>query len=164
MFDVENVPIELLLLSGSRLAMGRIFLGAGGAGNFSIALLANALESGVIARLIGINVTGGNQAILLGPTQNTAAQGGTRAFADTRVFGEGTALQMQGSNNNLVAGSTFYSIPTLSNGEVRWEPPGGIAVITPGGAFSVSASVANISITVSYLWIERQAQPSELNL
>lgn len=164
MFDVENVPAELLLLSGSRLCMGNLFLAAGGATFFSTGLLRNNAGSGVIARLIEINVTAVQQNIALGPTLNSAAATGTRAFVDGRVFGEGTALVTQGSNNTLVVGSLFYTINTGSDGTIIYRPPAAVAVISPGTAFSVGCALADTALNLSFLWIERQAQPSELNL
>ena len=164
MIDVENVPAELLLLSGSRLCMGTALLGAGGATFFGQMLLRNDAESGVIARLIEIDVTSPAGTIVLGPTLNSDTAIGVQAFADTRVFGEGTALKIQGSNNNLVFGSLFWAPSTAPDGRYVWRPPAAISVIAPGSAFSVSNGSDNESLRVNFLWIERQAQPSELNL
>jgi len=164
MIDVENVPAELLLLAGSRLCMGRAFLLAGGPAFFSTMLLRNDARTGVVARLIHINVSSSSGQLVMGPTTNSDTLLGGEAFADTRVFGEGTALKIQGSNNNLVFGSAFWNPATDASARYVWEPPAAIAVIAPGAAFSVSNQTADLGITVSWLWIERQAQPSELNL
>lgn len=164
MFDVENVPAELLLLSGARLCMGSALLGAGGATFFGHILLRNQGGSGMIARLLEVNVTAPAGTLVLGPTQNSDTPIGATAFADGRVFGEGTALGIQGSNNNLVIGSAFWLPTTAADGKYVWQPPAAIAVITPGNAFSVSNGSDNESLRVNFLWIERQAQPSELNL
>ena len=164
MLDVENLPAELLLLSGSRLCMGTALLGAGGALNFGIILLRNNAGSGIIVRLVEINVTAAAGTIVLGPTQNSDTLLGGEAFADTRIFGEGTAAKIMGSNNNLVFGSNFWAPTTNLSNTYTWKPPSGIAVIAPGAAFSVGNGSANIALRVNFLWIERQAQPSELNL
>jgi len=164
MIDVENVPAELLLLSGSRLCMGTVILTAGGAAMFGTVLLRNNAGTGVIARIIMIDVGSASGTLVLGPTLNSAAAAGAEAFADTRVFGEGTALKIQGSTNNLVFGSNFWNPLTDASGRYTWEPPAAIAVIAPGAAFSIGNATANLGITVNLLWIERQAQPSELNL
>ena len=165
MIDVENVPAELLVLSGTRLAMGTIFLGAGGAGFFSKAMLRNPGQSGALIRVLVVNArlsVAGN--ILLGPSQNTFGTAGTQAFADGRVFGEGTVGRVLGLNNDLVAGSTFFRIRDQVIEGVNWQPPVAPMVISPGTALEVSAGSDNVAIAVSFLWVERVAQPSELNL
>lgn len=164
MIDVENVPAELLALSGARLCAGNMFIDAGGPTFFSIALLRNNAGTGVIGRLIEISVTSVTQNIALGPTLNSDAALGTRAFIDGRLFGEGTVLVTQGNNNSLVVGSIFYAINTGLEGTVIYHPPAAIGIITPGTAFSVSAGTVDTAINVSFLWLERVAQPSELNL
>jgi len=164
MIDVENVPAELLLLSGSRLCMGRASLAAGGATFFSTMLLRNSGGTGVVARLIAVNVTSESGQLVMGPTLNSNTLLGGEAFADTRVFGEGTALKIQGNNNSLVTGPAFWNPATDASDSYNWEPPAAIAVIAPGAAFSVGNQTSNLGMTVSWLWIERQAQPSELNL
>jgi len=164
MIDVENVPAELLLLSGSRLCMGTALLGAGGAGMFGIMLLRNAGNSGIIARLMEVNVTAADGTIVLGPTLNSDTAIGAEAFADTRIFGEGTALKIQGSNNNLAFGSNFWAPTTDADSIYVWRPPAAISVIAPGTAFSVGNGAANVALRVNFLWLERAAQPSELNL
>jgi len=164
MIDVENVPAELLALSGARLCMGATKLGAGGATMFGVHLLRNNAGSGVIARLMMVVVQAAQQTINMGPTQNSGTLGGVRAFADTRLFGEGTALKTMQDNNGLVTGSLFFRYNTDSDAQMVWKPPAAISVITPGNSFSVANGIVNSSLAVSWLWIERQAQPSELNL
>lgn len=163
--DVENIPAELLLLMGTRLCMGRTNTSAGGAGTFGVHLLRNDGGSGVIARLISVVVGPGTSVPYnLGPTQNSGTPGGVRAFADTRVFGEGTSLVTQQDNTGLVTGSTFLTLRSGTNAMAIWQPPVAIAVITPGNAFSVSNGNANEGLQVSWVWVERVAQPSELTL
>ena len=163
MIDVENLPAELLLLSGSRLCMASGSL-ASNVGFFTQMFLRNPTGSGVVARLIMIECVISAQTIVFGPTLNSSTALGGEAFADTRVFGEGTALKLQGNNNFGSAGSTFWQQRALVDLTLTWAPPGGIAVIAPGAAFSAGPLLNNQSFTASWLWIERQAQPSELNL
>lgn len=165
MFDVENVPAELLLLSGSRLCMARTFTAAGGAGKFGVHLLRNNGDTNAVARLMQVSIAVGvDQGIVCGPTQNSGTAQGTRAFADGRVFGEGTTLVTQADNTGLVPGSTFFEFDAALGQTNFWEPPSAIGVITPGTAFSVGNNSSNVALTVSWLWIERVAQESELNL
>ena len=165
MFDVENVPAELLLLAGSRLCMGTISSAAGGVGFFSQTIIRNPGDSGVIARIVAIDArisVIGN--IVIGPSQNSLTAGGARAFADTRVFGEGTTLVLQQANNLLSAGSTFYIIRDNTLAGIHFEPPSSIAVLAPGGGLQVSPQGSDRAIDASFIWVERVAQPSELNL
>jgi len=163
MIDVENLPIELLLLAGSRLCMGNASLGSNPA-TFTQMFLRNPAGSGVVARLIMIECVISAQSCVFGPTQNSSTNLGGEAFADTRIFGEGTALKLQGANNFGSAGSTFWQQRSLVDLTLTFAPPGGIAVIAPGAAFSAGPAATNQSFTASWLWIERQAQPSELTL
>jgi len=162
--DVEQAPAELLLLAGTRLCMGTASVAAGGPGNFTTIFLRNPGDSGVIARLFYVSLAGTDGTILLGPSLNSAPQVGTLANADGRIFGDDPTLQLQGNNNNLVAGVVFNTLVTGADGFIQWEPPVAIGVITPGTAFSFGRSVADLSLRVNVMWIERPAQPSELNL
>lgn len=162
--DVENVPAELLLLAGQRLCMGRVILAAGGVGNFATVILRNRAGTGQLARITSIQaISSAGDDIVVGPTQNTLAAAGASAFSDTRVFGEGTALQLQGANNLLVVGSDFYRFRVSTAQFVLVLPPA-IAVIAPGAGLSISSGTADLALTVSVTWVERVAQPSELNL
>ena len=163
MLDVENIPAELLLLSGSRLCMGTV-LQAANVGFFSKAILRNPSESGMIGRLVMITVNAVGTNVVFGPTLNSDVASGASAFADTRVFGEGTALKTQGNNNLLAVGSTFWVDTVDASGRLRWEPPVAISVIAPGSGFEVTANTLNLALRCNFLWIERQAEPSELAL
>lgn len=165
MIDVENVPPELALLSGNRLAMGTRVEAAGGAGFFSTIILRNPGGTGAIIRvtLVSIHVSTGGGNAVLGPTLNSFTAGGQRAFSDGRVFGEGTVGVIQRANNLLTTGSSFFRVRDDGTGKIL-APPDGIAVLSPGTALQVSAESANTAITVSFMWMERTAQPSELNL
>ncbi len=165
MIDVENVPGKLLLLGGTRLCMGRTSTAGGGAGNFGIHLLRNNAGSGVVATLTALVVGFGvGSNFNLGPTENSGTPGGTRAFVDGRVFGEGTALITQQDNNSLVTGSLFGTITADAQGFVYFEVPKALGIITPGNAFSVSNATANEALRVTWFWRERQALESEFNL
>ncbi len=163
--DVERVPPELLVLGGSRKAIGRVVLNAGGALNFGHAFLRNNDDSGMIGRLEQMIIWSDTaQRVVVGPTTNSDIASGTRAFTDTRLFGEGTALVTQGNNNLLVIGADFGRIALNGVDSVIWEVPSGISVIGPGTAFMVSNGTANTNLHITFLWVERQAEPSELDL
>lgn len=162
--DVENVPYELLLLLGSRTCMGYALAGPGGATFFTTVFIHNPPDSGVIARLTHLSVEAADMTVLIGPTLNVADEVGARAFTDGRVFGEGTTLRMQGNNNNLVIGAAFSTLVTGSEGFIQYAPPGGIMTLSPGTSFSVGAGADNEFLRANFIWVERQAEPSELNI
>lgn len=161
--DVENIPLELRLLSGSRVCMGTISV-AGAVSNFAQAILRMNAGTGMIARVIG--VAGGpetDQVLAIGPTQNSFAAGGSRAFVDGRVFGQGTAAVLQ-AGISLSIGSNFGLI-SGSSSQIFWHfPPGGLGVITPGNGFSLSTTSSDTNLTAMFVWEERVALPSELSL
>ena len=127
-------------------------------------ILRNRAGTGQLARITSIQaISSAGDDIVVGPTQNTLAAAGASAFSDTRVFGEGTALQLQGANNLLVVGSDFYRFRVSTAQFVLVLPPA-IAVIAPGAGLSISSGTADLALTVSVTWVERVAQPSELNL
>lgn len=165
MIDVEQVPAELLILGGSRLCMGTISSAAGGAPFFSTTLLRNPGGSGVVIRVVYIvarlSVVGN---IVIGPTLNSFTPGGSRAFSDLRIFGEGTVGQLSQANNLLTAGSTFFVMRDQLLTGFFLEPPVAIAVLSPGTGLQVSPQGDNRAIDTSFIWVERVAQQSELNL
>jgi len=163
MLDVENLPSELLLLSGTRLCVGHIAVLAVGA-TIPQAMLRVALETSVVATIHMVSMFSETaQRIAMGPTQNVYPDPGAQAFTDGRVFGEGTVAKVLG-DNLLVVGSDFYRLQIPAGTSIDFIPPKGFSVVTPGTAFSVSGTVGATPLDVSFFWSERVAQPSELNL
>lgn len=164
MIDVENVPAELLLLMGSRLALGGDNLAAPAATFFAQMMLRNPANSGFIITVLEARCSSTtDQQFVWGPTQNTLATAESTAFADTRVFPEGTVGQVL-SESLLVVGPTFGHGRALANTDLILNVPRGLAVLTPGTAFSVSTTDDATVLTATFTWLERVAQPSELNL
>ena len=164
MFDVENVPPELLLLMGSRLCLGGEVLDAAGATLINQAMLRNPGGSGAILTLLSIRVSDPtSQDFVWGPTLNTLAVASPTAFSDTRVFGEGTVGQVL--NEPLLVPGPIFGAQFVTGGRgFEIAVPRGLAVIAPGAAFSISSTVANLPMSFCFTWVERTAQPSELNL
>lgn len=165
MFDVENLPSDLLLLAGTRLAMGEINLGPGGAGTFVQCMLRNPGDSGSIITLHQIRVGSGNAQLFgVGPSLNTLGTASDTAFVDTRIFPEQPVGQVLFDVTLMVIGPTVFHLRAAANEEAVFSYPPGLAVIAPGTAFSVTTFVANTNMTCSFFWRERVAQPSELQL
>ncbi len=160
--DVERVPAELLLLGGTRLAMGSLRVVAAGA-NFAQVMLRNPGGSGQLITVTEVRISSPtSQRFVIGPTQNTFTVAGNQAIADTREFPNGPTGQVLG-DSLLVFGASFWQ-PFLLDQEIVVQPPDALAVLAPGTALSVSASVSTSDVTVSFLWRERSAEESELRI
>jgi len=164
MFDVENVPAELLLLMGTRLCLGGESLSAPGVTLFNQAMLRNPVGSGALITLLEIQVSSTvAQRYVWGPTLNTFANAEPTAFVDGRVFGQGTVGQVL-TEALLVVGPEFGTVRVQGNTPLKLAVPRGLAVLSPGTAFAISTTSADTALHLTFTWIERTAQPSELNL
>jgi len=164
MIDVENVPAELLLLMGSRLALGGADLAVAGGSFFNQAMLRNPGQSGIIITLLEARPSSlTSQTFAWGPTVNTLPDTEVSGFTDTRVFGEGTVGQVL-SDQLLVPGPSFGFARVQSGRDFVLAVPRGLAVLGPGTAFGITCTTLNTDFQVAFTWLERVAQPSELNL
>lgn len=162
MFDVENVPPELLLLMGSKLCVGGETLGAIAA-NFRIGMLHNPPGSGALLTITEIRCSStASQRYVWGPTLNVFSTIEPTAFTDLRVFGQGTIGQIL-STTSLAIGPTFGHARALAQTDMVVKVPRGIGVLSPGTSFTISNTVVNTDFTYTFSWLERIAQPSELN-
>lgn len=163
--DVEQTPPELLALSGTRIASGLLVLAAGGAGNFSRAQLFNPAGSNAVIRVTRIFVSSENASnFTMGITSTElTASTGTEATLDGRLTGEGTIGQVQGANNAAVVTQFPYQQKIHVARGVPIDFDVG-PVLTPGTGLEIDQQTANLDMFVSFVWTERVAQPSELNL
>ena len=164
MLDVENLQSELYALMGSKLATGLIILAAGGPGNFSRTALNNPAGSGVLIRIqqIFVRSTTGMPGTL-GISTDTHTTAGTQANLDSRFRAEGTVGQISGQADAAVVTQFPFQFRITSGGYEN-NFLGGGPVVAPGASFSIHGQVADNDMYVSILWLERVAQPSELNL
>jgi len=162
--DVERVPAELLVLGGTRLAMG-FTEQPGVAANFAQSMLRNPGGSNVIITILEARFSALTaQEILGGPTLNTFATAGTTVFADTRLGLVSPPTGLVLSDQLLVVGSEFYRFQVEASIDQVWSPPKAIAVLAPGSAFSLSTTSVASQFTCSWTWQERSAEESELSL
>ncbi len=163
MFDVENVPAELLLLGGSKLCVGGAQRGTGGVGTFQQTVLRNPVRSGIIATVLEVAVSSATAQIMnYGMTQNTFAIAGQTAFADGRVFGEGTVCSIT-SEGGLSVGPAFGRFRVNGSQSHIIHPVRALAVLSPNSGFVVSTTDDDTTFENGWTWIERIAEPSELN-
>jgi len=164
MLDVENLPGELYLLAGTKIAYGgRSVLGA--AGQFPRFQLFNPVDSGVIATITSITVaTTTAQEILL--TQTTTAEStdsNNQRVRDFRVglASEPTCILFFASEAAALGATLIFRLS--SNVTFRLTDPNGICVLAPGTGLTVSAGTVATRMLVNFFWRERVAEQSELN-
>ena len=165
-FDVEQAPAELLILGGTHLASGRS-IEIGVASNFQRSQIRNPGQSGSIITVLQVSVFSSlAQGIGMGITLNTFANLNTAntSFLDGRLIGAAVPVGQVRDDIGLVADVDFYEIRTDATRSIDYKPPKAVAVLSPGTAFSVTTTVVNTLLLCSFLWMERPAEESELNL
>ena len=166
-FTLEDDAPEWYALSGGRLCMGQGALAAGGAGNRSQIQLRNAGSSGMIVRLEAIlcastaAVFGFPVRRFNGTLTGTSAVVGLR---DTRVQ-QTPAASVLTQNNAAAQGTTqgvifpSFGIAGLYSGTWIWP-----IVLGPATGIMVDPGADNQDLQAVFIWRERAAEPSELQL
>jgi len=165
MIDVENLPPELYLLSGTRLCFGGASEGPS-AGNFARVQVFNPADSGNILTVTSaVFSTNTTQIIRWAlttvehPTVVTAAR-----FRDSRLpVGEAPLGQIRTRDDAGAATPIGVLRVTLAE-PVVLQDPNGLAVLAPDTGFEVGADSANTGVRATFYWKERPTQPSEINL
>jgi len=167
MFDVENMPGELLRLAGTRICLGGGTLAAVAA-QAATAVLENPAGSGVLAILERVDVASQQDITLRWGVQNgfraTAVGIGTEDFRDTRDVAPAFPVcnVRQISEAPLPNGTN----QTRLRANQPWiiEAPDSICVLAPGTSFEIGSGSVNTSFFYGFSWRERVAEQSELNL
>jgi len=161
--DLENLPAELLLLRGWRKFSAFATQVAVAAQTTALQLVVPDANTNlvVVEKLIikvqtASNVTIGTNVAAFTELANVNNQ-------DTRSPEASNAhVRLAGTNN--AATTANGAILRLTTGVDReFEVPGGIAVLGPGGVFSVIVSTGDLDLTVSFFGRERIAEPSEVS-
>lgn len=163
--DVENVPPELLLLGGTIIAHGSLAQ----SGTAAVQLRAqvfNPVDSGNLITVTSCGVSSSTAQLLNFGLVNTtlSIQNAVQRPLDGRVdlgnpvlgeirFGTNAAVAPATGNVTVRALETFQ---LLSDGDA--------AVLPPGIGFQVTTTVLNTQLVAHFIWRERPAEPSELNL
>ena len=165
--DVESVPGELLLLSGTRICHGSA--GATGAGGeVPNVILANPVDSGLLITLTQVSVAAlvntqririAIEGAISGAAQNT------QRFRDSRLlslvsFPTGQIRTF--SNPSVPAQDIDFIMKPDTTDFV--SDPNGLAVLAPGTQYLVASLLVTGTIVVTFWWRERTAELSELNL
>jgi len=161
--DVENLPLDLYALMGTRIAAG-----ISGEPNvvafFQAAMLNNPVGSNMIIVLeqvsIRVNV---EQFVVGGLTTNVYANTNVQQFQDGRFFPATVPTGRVLDDLILIPAPEFDRFRVVDTGFFEYAPAGGVAVLTPGMSYGVANTVLDTSLHTGWKWRERVAEPSELN-
>lgn len=166
MFDVENMPGELLRLSGTRLGMGTDTFNATVAEIPKIQLF-NPVDSGLLVTLTTLVITQGVAAELVRFAFTSSALTnniGNTPFRDTRDgIGLSTVAQVR-SLSSAAGVASHFSYRSLADTAVQFHDNNGVCVLGPGTGITIATQNTNRSLTVAFMWRERVVESSELNL
>lgn len=162
--DVENLPLELMVLSGWRKAFIYVSRTAG-VGDVVAANLFNPLASGQIAvveRIEWLVSTTDNVDVDI--VQNTLTGGQTKGlFRDSRLGGDRLSTLFATTQTGINTDPILRRF-SIANATEFLEERDGLFVLAPGNAVQVGyASVTNQFLGVAFWWRERTAEQSELN-
>jgi len=163
--DVESVPGELLLLSGTSLCHGA-GSALGAAGEIPNIILFNPPGSGHLITITQVAVRSsiGNDIM-----RCEVSSGVSGAQLDTERFREGRLItpttvpvgQVRSlSNPSQIAEQVAFALPI--DDSKFFSDQNGLAVLAPDTKYVVASTSVTTTITVTFWWRERQAQESEL--
>ena len=164
MFDVENMPAELLFLSGTKIAMGASLLGASVAENNHHQLF-NPADSGHLLTLTDVYLsTVTASGVMLWEASLASAplttDVGNNPLRDTRL---GVAQLPVGQiRNDQSAGGVATQLSfRVENPPFHIQPKNSIAVLFPGTGITFVSEIVNFDSSVSFFWRERAFLQSE---
>lgn len=162
-FDVENMPAELLLLSGTRIAFGGGTL-AGAAGTAPKMQLFNPAGSDHLITLTSVIASCDNGIVLRwGRTLTALSSGiGTETFRDSRLIITGLPVgEIRQEAAAALATATNQTL-VLANSPLYISDPNDLIVLAPGEGWEIGSGNNNVQIYTSFVWRERTAEQSEL--
>lgn len=163
--DVENVPGELLLLGGMRIAMGGGTFTSIAAQSPRIQLF-NPVDSASIITLTRLTAsTTSNDTVRFGPVTVPLTSGiGTETYRDLRLaLAQRPVGEIRQESSVAFADGTGQS-NVLAQTPYLLEDENGVCVLPPGSGFEIGITARLAPITTMWFWRERNAEASELNL
>jgi len=162
--DVENLPGELYLLSGTRLCWGATSV-TGMPAEVPQAILFNPVDSGHLITVTQVSCSSNiNDRIRFEVSQTTAGSAvATERFRDGRLITPTilpTGQVRSQSTPTLRAGQADFRV--LADEGKFVSDPNGICVLSPDTKLVVGSVTGATVITVTFWWREREAQESEL--
>lgn len=164
MIDVENVPGELLVLGGTRMAWGGVTQAAFAGLNNQVALF-NPPDSGHLITVTRLDITSSNtQKIAMGIVDVELTAVPSEQFRDSRM---GLALLPVGrlGITTAAAGAPLNWLSQLiANVDNIIRDDNGLAVLSPGFGLQLTTLTQNSTFNTGWMWRERAAERSELLL
>jgi len=163
-FDLENLPSELLFLSGTKLGFG-VTDQDSSPGEHSHSQLFNPTGSGKLVVLTEAIISSKEaQRIFITTSTNPLLTLVTaNRQRDSRAdFGQPTATQLR-VDQNATAFVPIGIISLTTNEAFRLQSLNGLFIMTPGFGVRFSTEELAASLTVNYVWRERIASPSEVS-
>jgi len=164
--DLENVPIELLVLGGWRLAW-RGTNNAGVSAQDRASQLFNPAGSGLIMSLERVDISSDTTQIFALRLDTTAlsSSNGFGQFRDARA---GDPITDAAAGNTRIQGNLTITansaIHSLADTPLTLGGHRDVCVLMPGNGFTVGTTVKNTRLTVTYWWRERVAEAAELTI
>ena len=164
MVSVEDPPAELLVLGGTRMAVGFSSEPAVAA-VFQVSELFNPVDSGAIITLLSVAVFSDDLFVGMGMTSGSFTNDNSVRvdFSEGRLFPDPPVGQVRDETAGA-AGNANVLIGMDGVRTITYAPPKAVAVLSPGSGWSVGTQVVNTQLTVNYTWLERPAEESELSL
>lgn len=161
--DLENLPPELLLTAGISMIAGTGTV-TGGVGQLGAVQLVNPTGTNAILTLTKFHVkTAAVQGIACGLTTDLLSPLINSRNMDSRSAVTFNAAARIAVSANAAGSLGDFVVDTEATIDREVTIPHGIAVITPGNAFRLTASATNTLLRVSFFGYVRQAEPSELS-
>ncbi len=161
--DVENLPAELFLLSGTRTAFGSD-IQAGVGGLFPLIQLFNPAGSNNIITLQSLYVSTNTTMNVHWELTETILTGSvlSQKFRDSRLPIADLAVGLVRSQNSAAPPAGFGIYRVLLDETFPLTDKDGLAVLQPGTGFNIGGSTADTVIRVCFFWRERAAESAEL--
>lgn len=165
MLDVENLPAELYLLSGTQLAFGGGAI-AGIGLQSPTAQLFNPAGSNVLVSITGFNLaTDFNTLVRWGITTTPIGTAiGTEIIRDSRKFPPDFPVADVRQVTAVALASGTNQTRILASTDFNFSPRNGVAVLAPGTGLEIGVSDVGASLNYSFYWRERVAEESEFNI
>ncbi len=164
MIDVERVPGELLVLGGTRLAMGSIEVSAGPAVAATIQLF-NPVDSGFLVTCSSVIVSSGSSTAVRWNIETTplTTLSTNHAFRDGRLSGVPRPVAQIRSVETAAATTRNVQFRMLANTPYTITDGNSLAVLPPGTGLTIQDISLNQILGVTFFWRERVALQSELS-
>ena len=165
MINVEDLPAELQLLGGTKLAFGGGII-TGAALQSPRAMLFNPVDSGHLVTLTSVIVSSSSDTDTYrwGIRTVQLSQLDTQLLLDTRnLLPTQPVAEVEAISSVALANATGQT-RVLINTPFTLQDPGGIAVLAPGTGWEIGMTTNVSTLLFTFYWRERPALESELNL